>query len=327
MGAGQDLLQDADRLAAEALPLWDLPADATVRRINVAENVTYLVEAVGWRSVLRMHRPGYHSRRAIECELSWSGDLRASGLVQTPAVLMGRDGRAVQTIDADGAPRHMVMFEFVEGAQPDESDELTSGFFELGQIAARTHEHSMTWERPAPFERLTWDLDAVFGPDPTWGDWRAAPNVTAEVRGVLEQVEAVVRRRLQTFGKRPDRYGLIHADMRLANLLVGPGGTQLIDFDDCGFGWYLYDFAAGISFIEDHPQVPGLKKAWVQGYRSVRDFPAEHEAEIETFVMLRRLALLAWIGSHMEATEPQALAPHFAVGSAKLGKAYLDNIG
>jgi len=120
---------------------------------------------------------------------------------------------------------------------------------------------------------------------------------------------------------------LIHADMRLANLLVGPAGTQLIDFDDCGFGWYLYDFAAGISFIEDHPQVPALKEAWVKGYRTVRALPVDEEAEIDTFVMLRRMALLAWIGSHMEATEPQALAPDFARVSAELGAAYLRKFG
>lgn len=327
MGAGLDVLKDVDALATAALSLWDLPEGAVAHRINVAENVTYLVQAPDWRSVLRVHRPAYHSRRAIECELAWSSALRRSGFVQTPESLPGRDGQSVQFVDCPGSSRHLVMFEFVEGTQPDEGDDLTAGFYELGQIAARTHLHSMNWQRPEPFERLTWDLDAVFGPHATWGDWRDAPNVTPDVRQVLEQVEAIVRQRLGSFGKGSERYGLIHADMRLANLLVGPDGTLLIDFDDCGFGWYLYDFAAGISFIEDHPQVPALKAAWVTGYRTVRELPGVEEAEIDTFVMLRRLALLAWIGSHMEATEPQALAPDFARVSAELGAEYLRKFG
>jgi hypothetical protein len=35
------------------------------------------------------------------------------------------------------------------------------------------------------------------------------------------------------------------------------------------------------------------------------------------------LALLAWIGSHIEAPEPQAMAKDFARVSAELGERYL----
>jgi Ser/Thr protein kinase RdoA (MazF antagonist) len=182
------------------------------------------------------------------------------------------------------------------------------------------------WQKPNNFERLTWDVDAVFGEAPTWGDWRAAPEVDGTVKPALEQVEATIRSRLTTFGKAETRFNLIHADMRLANLLVEGDGTRLIDFDDCGWGWFLYDFAAAISFIEDDPRIPDLKAAWVRGYRSVRALSAEEEAEIDTFVMLRRMALLAWIGSHIEAPEPQEMAPGFAATTARLGQAWMDRI-
>jgi Ser/Thr protein kinase RdoA (MazF antagonist) len=114
--------------------------------------------------------------------------------------------------------------------------------------------------------------------------------------------------------------------MRLANLLVGIGQTRLIDFDDCGWGWFMYDFAAAISFIEDDPRIPKLKEAWVRGYRSVRKLSIEQEVEIDTFVMLRRMALLSWIGSHIEAPEPQELAPGFASTTAHLGQIWMDNL-
>lgn len=327
MGEPLDIL---DALANAALPLWEVPEGARARLINLSENATYLVEGPdGWRSVLRVHREAYHSRHAIDCELAWSAALRRDGVVETPSVIAGRNGEAIQTAGHPDLPmpRHMVMFGFVPGEHPDESRDLSGPFAELGAIAARTHLHSMRWARRAEFERLTWDVDTVFGPDATWGDWRAAPNVTGAVAEVLERVERVVIARLTRFGKGPDRYGLIHADMRLANLLIDGGTTRLIDFDDCGFGWHLYDFAAGISFFETHPQVPALKAAWVDGYRGVRALSAGDEAEIDTFVMLRRMALLAWIGSHIDAPEPQALAPHFADGSAELGEAYLARMG
>lgn len=324
-----EVLTHLERLANASLPLWPVPEGARARLINVSENATYLVEAGDFRSVLRVHRPAYHTRRGIEQELAWSQALAADGMVRTPPPIAGNDGELVQEGHAEGLceRRYMVMFTFSPGRQPDENEDLAAGFERLGAIAAQTHLHSQAWRKPEPLERLVWDADAVFGPEPNWGDWRDAPNVTPQIREVLEKVEEVVCRRLAAFGKGRDRYGLVHADMRLANLLIDDDATTLIDFDDCGLGWFLYDFATSISFMEDHPQVPALRRAWVRGYRSVRPLPDEDEAEIDTFVMLRRMALLAWIGSHIEAPEPQALAPDFAANTSLLAKAYLARFG
>lgn len=325
----KELLGHLEVLANQSLDLWSLPEDAKARLINVSENATYLVEGTDWKSVLRIHRESYHSALAIACELAWSSALNNDGVIVTPGYIAGRDGEAIQSAIVEGlpVPRYMVMFEFVEGSEPDESEDLVGPFEELGQIAAKCHLHAMQWQRPEPFERLVWDLDAVFGSAATWGNWRDAPNVTPEISRVLERVEETVTRRIKAHGNGPEQYGLIHADMRLANLLIDDSGTRLIDFDDCGSGWFLYDFAAAISFMEDHPQIPDLKSAWVRGYRSVRALSDGQADEIETFIMMRRLALLAWIGSRIEAPEPQAMAPHFAHVSAELGSTYLDRFG
>jgi Ser/Thr protein kinase RdoA (MazF antagonist) len=325
----EQLLGYLETLANHSLSLWDVPEGARARLINVSENATYLVEAPGgYKSILRIHRENYHSHRAIECELAWLEALDAEKVVTTPGYYIGKNGDPIQQGRVDGLddPRYIVLFHFVEGDAPDESGDMTSGYEELGAIAARCHEHVLRWKKPDNFERLTWDVDAVFGDTPTWGDWRDAPEVDDTFKPVLEEVEATIRTRLSTFGKSSDRFNLIHADMRLANLLIDSSRTRLIDFDDCGWGWFLYDFAAAISFIEDDPRIPDLKAAWVRGYRSVRTMSAGEEAEIDTFVMLRRMALLAWIGSHIEAPEPQELAPGFAATTARLGQAWMDRI-
>ena len=296
------------------------------RLINLSENATYLVESPGgYRSVLRVHREDYHTVNAITCELAWMSALSSEGGVDTPPAIAGVDGELIQTAGIEGLPRprHMVMFTFLEGEEPDEKADLVGPFEELGEIAARTHVHSMAWRRPANFERLIWDFECTLGPKPNWGDWRAAPALGPEALAILERQQDVIRRRLEAFGSGPDRFGLIHADMRLANLLIHNGSTRLIDFDDCGLGWHMYDFAAGVSFVEDNPQVPALKAAWLKGYRKVIDLPPEDEAEIDTFVMLRRMVLLAWIGSHIETDLAQAMSADFARGSVELAEDYL----
>ncbi len=331
----EELIGHLNTLAQDALPLWDIGDGATARLINVSENATYIVDAPNAndpgmeKTILRVHRENYHSKNAIGCELAWLDALRDEGGVITPHAFVGRDGNRIQThsIDTLPNPRHMVLFEFVSGLEPDESQDLINPFEGLGELAARTHEHSIAWLRPDNFERLVWDLDTVFGADPTWGNWRDGPRVEGAVRNTLEKVERVVTEKLTAFGKGSDRYGLIHADMRLANLLIDNGSTRLIDFDDCGLGWFLYDFAAGISFMEDHPQIPALKNAWVKGYRKMRALSDEEEAEIDTFIMLRRMALVAWMGSHPEVDVVIEMEPDFARISAELGEEYLRKTG
>ena len=98
---------------------------------------------------------------------------------------------------------------------------------------------------------------------------------------MLARLDRTLRDRLAAYGRGAERWGLIHADLRLANLLARPGSpTAVIDFDDCGFGWYLYDFGAAVSFIEDHPDVPAATDQWVAGYRRVAPLATEEEAEL-----------------------------------------------
>ena len=325
-----NLVERLHALANAALPLWDVPEGATARLINLSENATYMIESPnGFRSVLRVHREDYHTVNAIGCELAWMAALKNEGGVDTPPAIPGKDGELIQTAGIEGLPRprQMVMFRYVEGVEPDETADLVGPFEELGEIAARTHVHVANWEKPGNFERLIWDYEHTLGATPNWGDWRAAPAMDSAALAVLERQQEVIRQRLEAFGMGPERYGLIHADMRLANLLIHEGATRLIDFDDCGLGWHMYDFAAGVSFIEDSPQIPALKDAWVKGYRKVIDLPAEDEAEIDTFVMLRRMVLLAWIGSHIETDLAQEMGRTFTKVSVDLAEDYLSRFG
>lgn len=307
------------------LSLWALPPTARVTPLNLSENVTFLVDAEGDKSILRLHRPGYHTPAAIESELAWMTALGRDTCLAVPCPRPGRNSEVVQSaqVPNTGETRDMVLFEFIDGAAPSETDDLIPQFRTLGELAATTHAHVETWQRPPGFERLSWDLDAIFGPTPIWGRWQDAPGVTPERHRILAHTEERIRERLSQYGRAHDRFNLIHADMRLANLLVSPNVTRLIDFDDCGFGWFLYDFAAAVSFIEDDPRLPALKEAWLAGYTPIRDLSDVDLAEIDTFIMLRRMALLAWIGSHSEAPEPQALAPHFAAGTVALAENWL----
>ena len=323
------LLVQLEKLVNKSLKLWNIPEDVSAELINVSENFTYRIEnPSGFKAILRVHRENYHSRRSIECELTWIDALSKSGLIETPSYFFGKDGSAIQecSIDNINGSRYLVLFHFVSGSAPEENKNLDTLYEKLGRLAGTCHNHVLSWEKPDNFERLTWDIDTIFGSNALWGNWRLAPEVTKEVQDKLERVELKIRGRLLDYGKSEKRFNLIHADMRLANLLIDQESTRLIDFDDCGFGWFMYDFASAISFIEDSPMVSYFKSSWIKGYKSVRELSVEDEKEIDTFIMLRRMALLAWIGSHIEATEPQQLSAGFAETTAKLGDIWLNSL-
>jgi Ser/Thr protein kinase RdoA (MazF antagonist) len=101
----------------------------------------------------------------------------------------------------------------------------------------------------------------------------------------------------------------------------------VIDFDDCGFSWYLYDLGTALSFIEHRPDVPELVESWLRGYHRVATLSAEERQEIPTFIMLRRLLLVAWIGSHAETDLAKSLGEPYTEGSCGLAETYLSKFG
>ncbi len=131
------------------------------------------------------------------------------------------------------------------------------------------HGHARQWSRPSSFRRFAWDYDTTLGASGHWGRWQDGLGLGPDELDLLGRLDATIRRRLEAYGRSPERFGLVHADIRLANLLVDGPHVRVIDFDDCGFSWFMYDFATTVSFFEDHPHVPELKDAWVDGYRSV----------------------------------------------------------
>lgn len=317
------LLTEAD--LQPALRRWDGLDGARISLINYSENQTFAVTTPGGeRFCLRVHRPGYQARAAIESELAWLAAIRRDTAVPVPTVIAGGDGNHLQNVGTSDVVRLAALFRFVEGAEPTLEDDLTGLFSTLGQYAATLHNHVQAWQRPAGFERFAWTAESILPADGLWGDWRQAPGVDENVRSVLHRLEQALHQRLASYGTSPERFGLIHADMRLGNLLVEGSNVTLIDFDDSGFCWFTYDFAAALSFHEAHPAAPRLREAWLAGYGTIRHLDEADLASMDTMVMLRRMALLAWTGSHAETKLAQTHMNGFASDTARLAENYLN---
>lgn len=323
------MIQDDVDIAARALEEHDVAPNSELRLLNLSENATYAVTDAdsGAQSILRVHRQNYHEPHQIESELDWLQALHTDGSVTVPDVIRCRDGRRVVSIDVNGTSRHVVRFEMVAGVNPDEATVTETDFHTLGRITATLHDHAHSWQRPAGFDRFAWDWEHSLGGDPRWGRWEDATGVGPSEREVLTSAQELLHRRLVDYGDGPEQYGLVHADLRLANLMVDAGTITVIDFDDCGLGWFFYDFGTAVSFIEDDPALPQWQASWLDGYREVRSLSAADEDMLASFVLLRRLLLLAWMGTHGHSLESQTKSITYAEGSCHLAERYLSSRG
>lgn len=316
-----------EKLVKQALPLWGISEPVELKLLSYSENATYLIKNEVNQWVMRIHRKGYHTIDGVRSEIAWMQALREDMELETPQALEGLNGEFLQLIpDSDESePRMIVLFEFVEGKEPDATD-LVVAAEQLGFITAQLHKHAKQWELPNYFQRQHWDLEGAFGQNPNWGHWLAGFDQNTQGLEIVQKAELKMHERLNTFGKSKNKYGLIHSDFRSANLLIHEGSTKILDFDDCGFGWYLYDLGSSLTFLENHENIQEIIKSWLNGYFMISNLTEEEFNQIPTFMMLRRLILMGWAGSHPTTELARTMASEgYTKGTVEFAEKYLND--
>ncbi|WP_053362709.1 phosphotransferase [Bacillus sp. FJAT-27251] len=301
-GNRDNLLEEFLKIANSALKNYPNSEQLTIELLNYSENATYLAEnkSNGEKYILRVCRPGYHNLSEIETELYFINSVNENTSVDVSVPVAGKTGEYIYGVNHNQQVIYCILFEFLQGKQPDvdNKEKLIKVFEKTGEVTARLHEHSINnWETFNQKKRPVWNYETVLGDRPKWGRWQDGLGITPERLELFGKVVNRIKYRLKKFGDGPDRFGLIHCDLRHANLLIDGDDVKVIDFDDSGFSWYLYDLAAALTFVEHRPYVPDLVHAWIKGYRKIRRLSKEEEQEVPTFIMMRRLQMLAWIGS------------------------------
>lgn len=314
------------QLAHQTVQRYSELSDAVLQLVCRSENATFCVQVRGKRYALRLHRGHYHQKGEIESELLWLDALREEG-IQVPEALYDGQGERIQTLSLpNGEQRHAVIFHWVAGEMPTNSID-PEAFQPLGQITARLHRHSQRWQRPEGFKRIVWDHPSMVGARGHWGNWRDASGLQLSDCALIDEALLRVGSDMTNFGKSPARYGLIHADLRLTNLLLHHGETHVIDFDDCGLGWYLHDLAAAISFEEHHPNARAWIDHWLTGYERVAHLNDDDLAMIPSLIMQRRIQMTAWVASHARTQMARSLGPDWIRHTVRLCRRYLEEEG
>lgn len=295
------------RLAVQALRHWtDTPA--APRLLSHRENAVFAVTlADGEPAALRLHRPGYNSIEDIRWELWWTEALAKRGFpvprpVFTPKgeALVALDEEQVATVISwvDGGPIG-VSSAPLAGTDQDQ----TTLYHRVGALLARLHQQTDALNLPEAFQRRSWDSDGLLGPDPLWGRFWLHPGLTAAQSDLIGAARAKAVADLAAYQKTSRNFGLIHADALRENVFRSGDALTLIDFDDSGFGYRMFDLAVAVSQSLEDANYDNLSAAIIDGYQTVLPLTPADTSRMALFALLRTFASLGWIVPRLPAGE------------------------
>ncbi len=317
----------------QACIAWGI-TQASVHFVKYRENWVFRVDTASGSCALRLHRPGYQTRAAIECEMELLTVLGEAGIA-VPDPIVSAAGLLVEQIIG---PDQVAFFVDLQRWIPDmvQLGDVTDVFVgaavpsvaeieKVGELAARMHEAIISAQQSGRLNadaRLSWDCAGLVGLRPLWGDpLRLAEN--EDDKADLRRAMSRIGQTLAALPAGPGEFGLLHGDLTFENLLWGSAGLTVIDFDDAGSGWYLFDLATVLGFLTSHPDYPRYEVALFEGYQRVRAISDAQLAAWPSLLLARMLTYLGWAADRRGDEAAEFLRDDFMPHVISMARGYL----
>lgn len=309
------------RLAQKLAAPWGLDAQS-VQLLAERENRIFIATYPGGHCVIRLHRTGYRTADQIRSELHMMQAAQMAGC-RVPEAIPTLSGDLMARID--GA--YATAIGWIDGKTRSIDDlghgspaEIAVYFRSLGAELANLHNIYDHWQTPDGFSRDAWDAAGLVGAAPLWGAFWENSDLAQNEREQLEHLRQVLQADLASIGPRLD-FGLIHADAVADNVIQNTNGITLIDFDDAGFGYRLFDLATVLIKWVDHPQYAYIMRELYAGYRTKRELNDDH---MLMMLILRAVTYVGWIMTRRDLPNAAERSRGFITTALNLSRIYLD---
>jgi Ser/Thr protein kinase RdoA (MazF antagonist) len=294
-------LEQATRLAAVALEQYELPGLGLRMLGQMPGKLLFRVSSPEKGNfLLRMYAPSpartgveetkphtvIRSEAGLRSQMLWLLDLRRTMRLPVPEPVATVDGSLVGYVSIEDipVPRNFVfaLLRWIPGEEKTYSFSLPE-VFSLGSYIARLHRHAEQYTVPEGFVRPRWDWEYLFGASSPL--WSVGEILFSEYEMEVLRVKAKrVRQELQQLEETGDAFGIIHRDLHPGNLLSHEGVLYAIDFDHCGWGYYMYDLTISyMSLARFRDRREDMGEALFEGYQRERTIPDDYWKYFETF--------------------------------------------
>lgn len=311
------------KLAKEALKRFPVKVKS-IDFIHHGENATFkITDAKNKNYMLRIHRANYNSYEAIHEELKWLEDISKTTQLKVPKPLRSKNKNLIETVVTDGilTPRKTCLFHWIDGYRVYASVS-PKHMYMIGQTIGDLQHNTINKKVK---HRNYWSADGLIGLNPRLGKISNLLTASKANQSFINKERARVFKIIKAYEtKYPKKMGLIHADMHFGNVIFTKDDIGVIDFDDSGYGAFLYDLAVPLIMIEDIlrkkkklKHLPYLKEALFIGYASKMPFNKVDEEMVSYYQKARKLAMLGWIQSRADNPRLKAMQKQMIIKAVK----------
>jgi Ser/Thr protein kinase RdoA (MazF antagonist) len=214
-------------------------------------------------------------------------------------------------IDDKASPSYgTVLYEHLEGDERTPATLTIEDMRRIGAFLARLHDANRQFDPSGYFRfaRPRLDYAGLYGDKGTYAlTSEAAALFNAKERATMEQVQAKVKAAMDSLGTDVAHFGLIHGDLLLKNILFQGDEVRALDFEYCGFGYFLYDLAPLLWQLKPEANYAAWEDALWEGYTVLRRLPPRDLLEI--FIAGRQVASLRWVANNQHNPAYQGKVP------------------
>ena len=233
----------------------------------------------------------YRTREEALSEIMWVDDLKQfSDTICEPSPSLHHN--LAEEFDINGKHYRATMFRTAKGNVKEVKDLGWKDILLVGDLLGRIHKESrdaaaqgILYKRPKWYEKRERGMKT------------ALPKQEEYVRKYVTEVFETIK----ALGESPDIFGMIHGDFHINNFFIDGNNIWVFDFDECSYGYFMYDIASVISTWLMYLYKPEKTRRaalyedilpyFRQGYDEHVKLPEEHWALLELFLKDRQCVI------------------------------------
>lgn len=248
-------------------------------------NATFRVGGREAEMLLRLHPQGGRQYDELLAEMAWLEHLSRSMLVQTPRP--GKTGMVIRLPEVCSRWAYATALGWIEGEILPSAQRCADHYRQLGRLLGKLHTLAEEWPDAGRLARSRLDSQAFVRSLEGAALSEAEGKEIACLLGRVAEVEKQLE-------QQPGQRGLIHGDPSFGNVIFHGSRLALIDFDDCGHGFFAYDLAVVLAGAWGREDYAVCREQLLHGYAEARPLAEAAAASLPLFMAQRAVSLVLW---------------------------------